>query len=173
VGTLWGYGVAVKMITGDHLLIAKETARRLDMGDNILLSDGLPLLDPVTKQKPKDLSKKFGDTVLAADGFAQVFPEHKYLIVECLRELGYKTGMTGDGVNDAPALAAADVGIAMSTGTDIAMHVSGMTLMRGDPGLVPDAIEISKETWKKIKQNLLMLQRHQHRMILNIPWIIC
>jgi H+-transporting ATPase len=86
------FGIGVKMITGDHLLIAKETARRLDMGTNIHASAGLPMLDADTKQKPADLSTTYGDLILHADGFAQVFPEHKYLIVECLRELGYKTG---------------------------------------------------------------------------------
>jgi H+-transporting ATPase len=91
------YGVQVKMITGDHLLIAQETSRVLDLGTAIKDSMGLPLLDNETKKKPPNLSRDFGDLCLAADGFAQVFPEHKYLIVECLRELGYKVGMTGDG----------------------------------------------------------------------------
>jgi len=95
------FGVAVKMITGDQVLIARETGRVLGLGPYIRASEGLPLLDPETKKKPANLGRDYGDMCLAADGFAQVFPEHKYLIVECLRELGYKTGMTGDGVNDA------------------------------------------------------------------------
>ncbi len=74
----------------DHLLIARETSHTLGLGAAIRDSAGLPLLDSVTKMKPANLARDFGDVCLAADGFAQVFPEHKYLIVECLRELGYK-----------------------------------------------------------------------------------
>jgi len=122
------YGVAVKMITGDHILIAKETARVLEMGSFISSADGLPLLDEVTKQKPANLSKNYGDQCLASDGFAGVFPEHKYLIVECLRELGYKVGMTGDGVNDAPALKRADVGVAVHGATDAARAAADIFL---------------------------------------------
>lgn len=113
------FGVEVKMITGDHLLIAKETARQLGMGDNITDSSKLPLLDAKTKKKPQHLARDYGDLVLSHNGFAQVFPEHKFLIVECLRELGYKTGMTGDGVNDAPALFNADVGVAVDVSMDL------------------------------------------------------
>eukprot|EP00475_Leptophrys_vorax_P036534 TRINITY_DN618_c0_g1_i1.p1 TRINITY_DN618_c0_g1~~TRINITY_DN618_c0_g1_i1.p1 ORF type:complete len:1011 (+),score=340.86 TRINITY_DN618_c0_g1_i1:202-3033(+) len=127
------YGVMVKMITGDHLLIAKNMALTLEMGNNIQAADNLPLLDPETKQKPKDLGKNYGDLCFNADGFAQVFPEHKYLIVECLRELGYKTGMTGDGVNDAPALKRADVGIAVQGATDAARAAADIILTQ--PGL--------------------------------------
>jgi H+-transporting ATPase len=127
------YGVMVKMITGDHLLIAKNMAGMLELGENIENADALPLLDPETKQKPKDLGANYGDFILRADGFAQVFPEHKYLIVECLRELGYKTGMTGDGVNDAPALKRADVGIAVQGATDAARAAADIILT--EPGL--------------------------------------
>jgi H+-transporting ATPase len=93
------YGVDVKMITGDHYLIAVETARQLEMGTKIADASRLPLLDPVTKKKPADLLETYGDYIIQHHGFAQVYPEHKYLIVECLREAGFKTGMTGDGVN--------------------------------------------------------------------------
>jgi H+-transporting ATPase len=145
------YGVAVKMITGDHLLIAKETARRLEMGDNINSAEGLPLLDPETKAKPDNLGRDYGDLCLGSDGFAQVFPEHKYLIVECLRELGYKVGMTGDGVNDAPALKRADVGIAVAGATDAARAAADIVLTDDGLSTIIKGIVISRCIFVRIK----------------------
>ena len=105
-----------------------------------------------------------GDNAGSAQGVAQavgitdvhadVLPEHKADIVTQLKAGGERVAMVGDGINDAPALAIADVGIAMSTGTDVAMHTAGITLMRGDPALVADAIDISRRTYAKIRQNL-------------------
>ncbi|MGF6773573.1 Cu+-exporting ATPase [Paraburkholderia sp. GAS199] len=86
---------------------------------------------------------------------ANVLPEDKARVIHDLkiRSAGI-VAMAGDGINDAPALAAADIGMAMATGTDVAMHAAGITLMRGDPALVADAIDISRRTWRKIRQNL-------------------
>ncbi len=104
-------------------------------------------------------ANRVGHLIGIDEVFAQVMPNHKADIIRQLQTSGkngqqHWVAMVGDGVNDAPALATADVGMAMSTGTDVAMQAAGITLMRGDPSLVADAIDISKRTWKKIQQNL-------------------
>ena len=99
-------------------------------------------------------AKNVANAVGITDFRAEVLPADKADVVAALKTAGKVVAMVGDGINDAPALASADVGIAMSTGTDVAMHTAGITLMRGDPTLVADAIDISKKTYRKIQQNL-------------------
>jgi Cu+-exporting ATPase len=104
-------------------------------------------------------ASRVGKMIGVDEVFAQIMPGDKAQIIRKLQSPGanqqrHWVAMVGDGVNDAPALAAADVGMAMSTGTDVAMQAAGITLMRGDPTLVADAIDISKKTWNKIRQNL-------------------
>jgi H+-transporting ATPase len=149
------YGVQVKMITGDHLLIAVNTALQLGMDDKIFTAERLPLLDPETKQKPANLGNNYGNLCLAADGFAQVFPEHKYLIVECLRELGYIVGMTGDGVNDAPALKRADIGIAVAGATDAARAAADIILTHEGLGTIIHGIVIAREIFSRISNFII------------------
>jgi H+-transporting ATPase len=130
-------GVNVKMVTGDQVAIAKETARELGLGTNIL--DAGTLGD--TKQKATDAQAK---AIESADGFAEVFPEHKYHIVEVLQDHGHIVGMTGDGVNDAPALKKADCGIAVSGATDAARAAASIVLMTTGLTVIVDAIKESR-----------------------------
>eukprot|EP00605_Chrysophyceae_sp_TOSAG23-4_P002329 GSChrysophyteH1.ASY1.ANO1.2575.1 assembled CDS len=132
------FGVEVKMITGDHLLIAVETSKVLELGDK------MPGRSDVTKKAPPRMKEEFGDYIRQGHGFAQVFPEHKYLIVKVLRELGFRVGMTGDGVNDAPALHAADVGIAVADSTDAARAASDIVLTGDGLSTIVEGIIISR-----------------------------
>jgi H+-transporting ATPase len=154
------YGVPVRMITGDHHLIAVKTCKDLLMGDRtrqewpiIQGPEQLPTLDAGSKI-PADLVSKYGKYIENADGFAQVFPEHKFLIVECYKGLGYKTGMTGDGVNDAPALKAADVGIAVAGATDAARAAAAIVLTKEGLSTIVFGMEIARAIFRRMKSFL-------------------
>jgi len=124
LATLRARGIRTVMISGDNRGAAEAMARRLGL-------------------RPEE-----------GEVLAEVLPGDKAAMVTRLKEGGHTVAMVGDGVNDAPALAAADVGLAMGNGTDVAMHAAGITLMRGDPQLVAAALEVSDRTVAKIRQNL-------------------
>jgi H+-transporting ATPase len=143
------FGIDVKMITGDHKAIAKETCRQLGLGDSVLGREGLPDLDEDGKA-PGDLSQ-YVPLILGADGFAQVFPEHKFLIVDALKKAGYAVGMTGDGVNDAPALKKADIGIAVQGATDAARAAADIVLTSPGLSVIIEAIRVSRCIFNRIQ----------------------
>ncbi|KAF9427275.1 plasma membrane H+-ATPase [Podila epigama] len=142
-------GVQVKMITGDQLAIAKETGRRLNMGDHMfnasVLRDGPPSDDANV------VSTTVDELVLEADGFAGVYPEHKYDIVARLQNLGHFTAMTGDGVNDAPALAKANVGIAVADASDAARSAADIVLTEPGLSVIIDAILGSRQIFQRMR----------------------
>ena len=148
------FGVEVKMITGDAVLIAKDMAKTIGLGQHILLSDGIPDL-PADKKAPADTGLKYGKLIEDTDGFAQVFPEHKFMIVEALKQRGWSCGMTGDGVNDAPALKVANIGIAVEGATDAAQAASDIVLT--DPGLstIVDAIVLSRQIFQRLRNYVI------------------
>jgi H+-transporting ATPase len=143
IATALAMGVKVKMVTGDALAIAKETAKKLDMGTNIL--DAASLGD--TK---KEETIEVAESIEKADGFAQVFPEHKYHIVDVLQKRGHIVGMTGDGVNDAPALKKADCGIAVSGATDAARAAAAIVLLAPGLSVIIDAIKESRRIFQRM-----------------------
>jgi len=136
-------GVDVKMVTGDQIAIAGETSKQLGLGTNIL--DASALGD--TK---KQESTQMAEAIEKADGFAQVFPEHKYHIVDVLQQRGHIVGMTGDGVNDAPALKKADCGIAVSGATDAARAAASIVLLTSGLSVIIDAIKESRRIFQRM-----------------------
>jgi len=144
------YGIMVKMITGDQMAIARETCKQLGMGKdhtnpNILTPDHL------------DEAEKEGNARLVetADGFAQVFPEHKFAIVAGLQKLNHIVGMTGDGVNDAPALKKADIGIAVADATDAARAASDIVLVSPGLSVIVEAIFGSRKIFQRMRNYVL------------------
>lgn len=136
-------GVSVKMITGDQQIIAKEVAHRLGMQRTIL--DARKLVDKDVSEE--DITRRCE----RADGFAQVIPEHKYRVVELLQNKGYLVGMTGDGVNDAPALKKANVGIAVHGCTDAARSAADIVLLAPGLSTIVDGITTSRAIFQRMR----------------------
>ncbi len=143
IATAEQMGVKVKMVTGDAVAIAQETAKTLGMGADIL--DATTLGDEKQQKTMADAR-----AIEKADGFAQVFPEHKFHIVEDLQMCGHIVGMTGDGVNDAPALKRADCGIAVSSATDAARAAAAIVLMTPGLSVIIDAIKESRKIFQRM-----------------------
>ncbi|MCZ7403499.1 MAG: plasma-membrane proton-efflux P-type ATPase [Candidatus Methanoperedens sp.] len=140
IKTAQSLGVNVKMVTGDHIAIARQIASQVNLGTDI--EPAFAFLD-----KP---DSEAGLIVEKADGFAQVFPEHKYRIVELLQGKGHIVGMTGDGVNDAPALKKADAGIAVAGATDAAKSAADIVLTRPGLSVIIDAIKESHKIFQRM-----------------------
>jgi H+-transporting ATPase len=143
IATAARMGVKIKMVTGDALAIAREMAKTLGMGTNIL--DGGTLGDSKTEE-----TSAMAKTIEEADGFAQVFPEHKFHIVDVLQKLGHSVGMTGDGVNDAPALKKADCGFAVSGATDAARAAASIVLVAPGLSVIIDSIQESRKIFQRM-----------------------
>jgi H+-transporting ATPase len=136
-------GIDVKMLTGDQVAIAREVARGVGLGTHIL--DAALFAETSPHQ-----AGQLAGTIEQADGFAQVFPEHKYAIVEALQQRGHIVGMTGDGVNDAPALKKADAGIAVSGATDAARSAAAIVLLTSGLSVIIDAIKEGRKTFQRM-----------------------
>jgi H+-transporting ATPase len=133
-------GINVKMVTGDHIAIAKQIAQEVNLGTNIV---------PATSFIDRPDSENRG-IIEKADGFAQVFPEHKYRIVQLLQENGHIVGMTGDGVNDAPALKKANAGVAVAGATDAAKSAADVVLTKPGLSVIIDTIKESRKIFERM-----------------------
>ncbi|MCE5327664.1 MAG: plasma-membrane proton-efflux P-type ATPase [Planctomycetaceae bacterium] len=137
-------GIDVKMVTGDQLAIAREIAGQVGLGKNILDAG---MFDETQQREEGEMS----EAIDKAEGFAQVFPEHKYHIVEALQQRRHIVGMTGDGVNDAPALKKADAGVAVSGATDAARAAASIVLLAPGLSVIIDAIRESRRIFQRMQ----------------------
>ncbi len=143
IATAREMGVNVKMVTGDALAIAREIAGTLGLGTHILDASGFG-------DTKHDETAQLAESIEQADGFAQVYPEHKFHIVDVLQKRGHIVGMTGDGVNDAPALKKADCGIAVSGATDAARAAASIVLLTSGLSVIIDAIQESRKIFQRM-----------------------
>ena len=150
-------GVAIKMVTGDHEAIARQIAGQLGLGQNIVVADTI-----FGQQDAGELVSR----IIAADGFARVFPEHKFKIVKALQGAGYIVGMTGDGVNDAPALKQADVGIAVSGATDAARAAADLVLTAPGLSVITTAIEEARRIFERMNSYAIYRIAETMRLLL-------
>jgi H+-transporting ATPase len=165
IATALQMGVKVKMVTGDALAIAQETAKTLGMGAAILDAAGLG--DVKRKE-----SASAAEAIENADGFAQVFPEHKFHIVDVLQKRGHIVGMTGDGVNDAPALKKADCGIAVSSATDAARGAASIVLTTPGLSVIIEAIKESRRIVQRMNSYAIYRIAETLRVLLFITLAI-
>jgi H+-transporting ATPase len=148
IAECYRYGIQVKMITGDQLIIAKEVAKRLGMQRTILDCSHL-------SDKDEQDVETMTDRVIKCDGFAHVIPEHKFKVVELMQSRGLFVGMTGDGVNDAPALKKANVGIAVEGCTDAARSAADIVLLAPGLSTIIDGIKTSRAIFQRMRSYAL------------------
>ena len=138
-------GLSIKMLTGDAVGIARETSRQLGLGTNVYNAERLGLSGGGTMP-----GSEVYDFVEAADGFAEVFPQHKYNVVEILQQRGYLVAMTGDGVNDAPSLKKADTGIAVEGASDAARSAADIVFLAPGLSAIIDALKTSRQIFHRM-----------------------
>jgi H+-transporting ATPase len=140
-------GLKIKMLTGDAVGIARETSRQLGLGTNVYNAERLGLGTGGSGDMP---GSEVYDFVEAADGFAEVFPQHKYNVVDILQQRGFLVAMTGDGVNDAPSLKKADTGIAVEGASDAARSAADIVFLAPGLGAIIDALKTSRQIFHRM-----------------------
>lgn len=143
INELKNLGISVKMLTGDALPIAKETARQVGLSDNITSANEFEKFVEEDPDKASEIAEK-------SDGFAEIYPQDKYSIVKSLQKKGHIVGMTGDGVNDAPSLKQAEVGIAVSSATDVAKGAASVVLTGEGLKNIVDLVKVGRQIYQRI-----------------------